>query len=59
MKGTVMTLSGCTFNTYVRIEATRGVMETSQTYIVRKRYKQYAARNKIMLRRSKFRESLH
>ena len=55
----MVTPSGCTFNNYVRIEATRGVMETSQTYIIRKRYKQYAARNKIMLRRSKFTEKVY
>ena len=59
LKGTVMTFSGCTFNNYVRIEATRGAMETSQMYIVRKRYKQYAAKNKITLRRSTFTEKVY
>ena len=34
-------------------------METSQMYIVRKRYKEYAARNKVTLRRSKFTQKVY
>ena len=59
LKGTVLTLTGCMFNNWVRIEAARGAMETSQTYIVRKRYKRYAAKNRITLRRITFAEKVY